>query len=194
MPLRTGARYRSDPTLVQACLAGDESAWNELIERYGRLVYSIPRRYGCPEDECDDIFQSVFSILIRRLDDLRDQTRLSAWLITTTRRECWRARKRRPATAELDEGSAAEDGDEGEVVERQERRHLVREGLRLLGGRCRDLLEALFLRPSEANYEEIARELGMKVGSIGPTRARCFRKLEEILRQIGLDEPGSRVD
>ncbi|HYN88697.1 MAG TPA: sigma factor, partial [Ardenticatenaceae bacterium] len=72
--------YRSDPALIQACINGDQSGWNELVDRYGRLVYSIPQRYGLSATDADDVFQNVFTIVLRRLESLRDQTRLSAWL------------------------------------------------------------------------------------------------------------------
>ena len=64
-----------------------------------------------------------------------------------------------------------------------ERRVLVRVALRRLGGRCEQLLTALFLAPGCPNYETLAQEMGMKIGSIGPTRARCFQKLEQILKE-----------
>ena len=66
-------RYRSDAALVRACLAGRPEAWRELIDRYGRLVHSIPRRYGWSEADADDVFQIVFAILYRKLDTIRDQ-------------------------------------------------------------------------------------------------------------------------
>ena len=78
----------NDAALVHACLAGDQRAWDELVERYGRLVYGIPRRMGFSAADADDVFQNVFAILLRYLSDLRDYTRLAAWLVTTTRREC----------------------------------------------------------------------------------------------------------
>jgi RNA polymerase sigma factor (sigma-70 family) len=182
--------YRSDPKLIEACRAGDQNAWNELIDRYGRLVYSIPRRYGLREADADDVFQSVLTILFRKLANLNDQTRLSAWLITTTHRECWRIGRRSGEAATLadldhqivDVGSPAQ-----ALAEQWERQHLVRAGLAILGGRCRDLLTALFLEPGEPRYDMITRRLNMKMGSIGPTRARCFKKLEKILADLGFD-------
>ena len=89
----TQRTHESDAALVRACLAGDEDAWEELVDRYGRLVYSIPRRLGLSAVDADDVFQNVFAALFRRLADLRDQSRLTSWLITTTYRECWRAGK-----------------------------------------------------------------------------------------------------
>jgi hypothetical protein len=84
-----------------------------------------------------------------------------------------------PAVAGRDEEANAG------LIERQ----LVREGLERLGGKCRELLEALFGSSGEPNYALLAERLGIRVGSIGPTRARCLEKLAGILETLGL---GSR--
>src|SRR3990172_8770825 len=80
----------SDSHLIQACLRGDEHAWESLLERYERLIYSIPRRYGMAEHDAAEVFQNVCITLLGQLDRLRDHEKLGAWLVTTTRRECWR--------------------------------------------------------------------------------------------------------
>ena len=87
-----------DSQLIEGCLAGDNSAWEALISRYSRLIYSIPLKSRLSPDDAADIFQSVCLKLYEKLDTLRDHDRISSWLITTTTRECWRvaARNRRP--------------------------------------------------------------------------------------------------
>ncbi len=179
--------FQSDPALVRACIDGDERAWEELVERYGRLVYSIPRRMGWSETDADDVFQGVFALLLRHLPSLRDQTRLSAWLITTTRRECWRLGRTGSRTDRIDEAMADEAAAPIEEIARSEREQAVRQAMRRLDDRCQGLLSALFLEPDPAAYEAIALRLGMPIGSIGPTRARCLRKLEAFLREEGFD-------
>ncbi len=186
--LRTRSRWAtiSDADLVQACLDGDTAAWDDVVRRFGRLVYSIPRQYGFSDADADDVFQAVLTILFRKLDTIRDRDRLSAWLIRTTHRECYRIGKQSGRYGELDRDIEDVNEPTDEDAELWERRHLVRKGLHRLGGRCEQLLTALFVTPGQPNYETIARQLGMKVGSIGPTRARCFEKLEKILVELGL--------
>lgn len=179
--------YASDPGLVRACLDGDDGAWEELVDRYGRLVYAIPRRMGLSEADADDIFQNVFARLLRHLPKLRDQTRLSAWLITTTRRESWRLGKAARRHDDLDESFADDAAEPDEGLAQAEREEAVRQAMRRLDDRCRRLLTALFLDPAPAAYDAVAARLGMPLGSIGPTRARCFRKLEGYLRELGID-------
>lgn len=179
--------YETDPALVEACLNGDPRAWDELVERYGRLVYSIPRRMGFSAMDADDVFQDVFATLLRSLGSLRDRSRLSAWLITTTRRECWRRGRVASRHAELDESLADGAPPAVDEVARWEREQGVREAVRRLDDRCRELLTALFLETSSPSYEAIAARMGIPIGSIGPTRARCFKKLEARLLELGVD-------
>ena len=179
--------YQDDPKLITACLAGKQNAWDELVERYGRLIYSIPRKYGFCDADADDVYSSVFTILFRKLDTVRDQSRLAAWIIRTTHRECYRIGKKANRYTELDH--LIEDVSEPapDQLMQWEHQQLVREGLIQLGGRCQELLTALFMEQANPDYEAIADQLGMKVGSIGPTRARCFEKLEKILLEMGLN-------
>ncbi len=180
---------QDDAKLIQACLADDQQAWNTLIERYGRLVYSIPARLGLAPADADDVFQVVWGIVLRRLETLRDESRLSAWLIRTTYRESWRRAKQARRGPSLDDVPGDPPSNEEpmeEEVLRWERQQIVRRGLSELDERCRDLLTALFLDQESPSYEEIAERLGMKVGSIGPTRARCFKSLERILGKLGM--------
>ncbi len=92
----------SNSEFIQACLGGNQDAWNELVDRYGRLVYSITRRYGLSEADSDDVFQDVFTTAFRKLDTLRDPSRLSAWLMRITHRECHRVGKRPGRSVALD--------------------------------------------------------------------------------------------
>src|SRR5262252_2707557 len=81
---------RPDRELVAACLDGDSSAWEALIVRYQRLIYSIAVKMGLPSDDAADVFQSICLRLVEKLPTLRDHQKLSSWIITSTRRECWR--------------------------------------------------------------------------------------------------------
>ena len=175
-----------DSKLIRDCLRGRQSAWNELVDRYTRLVYSIPLRVGLSAADADDVVQVVWGIVLRRLETLRDVERLSAWLIRTTYREAWRHGRRMRKHAPLDETLAAAEIPQNDELERVESQHLVRRALDALDEKCRALLTMLFLDANERSYEQIATELGMKIGSIGPTRARCFKRMEKILSRFGM--------
>lgn len=175
-----------DRQLIDACLRGDERAWDAFVERYGRLVFSIALRAGLPASDADDVLQTVFAIALRRLETLRDAERVSAWLIRLTYRESWRMRKRQRRASVLDENVADESEPTVDELERVERQHLVRRALESLDSRCQELLTALFLESEAPSYEALAERLGMRVGSIGPTRARCFEKMQRELSDLGL--------
>lgn len=177
---------KDDQELVQACLNGAPGAWNVLVDRYSRLVYSIPRRYRLSEADADDVFQSVFTHLFQQLSTLRDQSRLASWLMTTAHRESWRVSRRAARSVNLDDVISNLAEPDAELCQMLERQHLVRQGLSELGGRCEKLLTALFFDPEHPDYETIAARLGVTVGSIGPSRARCFEKLMRILRRLGI--------
>ena len=177
---------RTDQALIQACIDGNASAWDEFVDRFGRLVYSIPRRHGLSAADSDDVFQTVFAIVLRRLETLRSADRVSAWLIRTTHRECWRVGRRRQSGGNLSETLADEALPTEEQVSAWERQHLVRQALAQIDDRCRRLLEALYFQQAAPDYAEIAKRLDMKIGSVGPTRARCLAKLQPILRRLTL--------
>lgn len=179
-----------DYDLIARCVDGDADAWETLVRRYQRLVYSIPLKAGLAEDVAADVFQSVCVRLIEHLGQIKDRGKLASWLITTTTRECWRTSNRRRREAPIGEG-----GDEGpaipevaderplaedeqlQLVEQQRVRTAVAE----LPDRCRALLELLYYIEDRPSYEEISRRLEMPVPSIGPTRARCLQKLRKLL-------------
>src|SRR5262245_29361707 len=173
-----------DRELIAAAVEGDGRAWSGIVDRYKRLVYSIPRRYSIPPDACEDIFQDVFTILLKNLAKVRDSESITKWLIVTTQRECWRWTRRNSRSREGGPTIRPEADAESvpdEVMLRWERQHLVRRAVEELGGRCRRLLEGLYLSTPPKDYEELSRELGIAVGSIGPTRRRCLAKLAALL-------------
>ena len=192
---------RTDEQLLLDCRRGDESAWEALVHRYQRLIYAIPRRAGLDEDLAAEVFQEVFSTLLQSIERIEQPARLHAWLVTTARRKTWRLIRREGGTQSLSPG----DDDEGgagpldtladraplpdEALLRLEQQHLVRAALGELDPRCRDLLRMLFYAAEPPPYSEIAARLGTPEGSIGPTRARCLRKLLKLLDKTGLKKP-----
>jgi RNA polymerase sigma factor (sigma-70 family) len=183
-----------DETLVHACQRGDAAAWEALVARYQRLVYSIPRRAGLNDDQAADVFQHVFATLVEKLDAIEQPDRIGAWLVTTARRETWRvSRWTRMAPAALEVPDAESDTklpDDAplpvDVIVRMEVQHAVRTAVAALDERCRTLLQLLFYTPEPPPYADIAAALGTSEGSIGPTRARCLQKLRRLLEDTDL--------
>jgi RNA polymerase sigma factor (sigma-70 family) len=173
--------------LIQACITGNQMAWNELVERYGKLVYSIPFHYGLSAEDADEVFQNVFTIVFRQLGQLRSHKAFVGWLITITRRETVLVARKLHSQSELGDDIEDHQPPPTEVVQRWERLHYIREALRRLGSPCRELLTILFIEEPAPSYDEIAKRLKMPVGSIGPNRGRCLKKLEAILLELKVD-------
>lgn len=187
--------FRMQPTdkeLLIACRTGDESAWEALIDRYQRLIYAIPRRAGLSEDQAGEVFQDVFVTLLQKLNDINDPDRLHAWLVTAARRKTWRLMTKERSFKRGDTDDA-EDAKLRELVDQQlppdeallqlEQQHRIRLALLALDERCRTLLTMLYYRNEPASYAEIAAAFGTTEGSIGPTRARCLKKLLKNLEE-----------
>jgi RNA polymerase sigma factor (sigma-70 family) len=177
---------RDDPAvliLVARASDGDQGAWNELIERYAPLVWSICARYRLTSQDVEDIGQTVWLRLVEQIGNLREPAALPGWLATTTQRECLRlmreGRKRDRFGLSADELEAA---GQSVVIEQEiiaaERDAAVRAAFAGLPRRCRQLLSMLISDPPHS-YREISTVLEMPVGSIGPQRLRCLRRLRQ---------------
>ena len=183
---------REDRDLIAACLSGEQAAWDALIRRYQRLIYSIPLKSRLSPDDAADVFQSVCLKLYEKLATLREHDKISSWLITTTTRESWRVSahgRREPQSATSDDENETDSLSQlpasgplaDEHHEMLERQQAVRGAIEMLSERCRDLLTMLFYEREESSYAEIARRMVMPVPSVGPTRARCLEKLRRAL-------------
>jgi RNA polymerase sigma factor (sigma-70 family) len=188
--LPAGALARSDAELVGRCRRGDQLAWSELVERYQRLIYAIPRRAGLSAEQCEDIFQEVFLTLFEKIDDIEQPERIRSWIVTTAKFKTWAAVRGAPAasnalTAEEMESEMASIPDSAPLADEQlvelEQQHLIRTALRKLEDRCQKILSMIYLNASAASYAEVASAIGVGETSISPLRSRCLKKLEKIL-------------
>lgn len=195
--LHTGARLRlmlekkpitaeSDQVLIHGCRRGSPAAWEQLLKKYERLVFSVPVGYGLSEDDAADVMQLTFSSLMRSLDRLHEDSRLGAWLVTVARHHTWRmlarnSRESASVSAVHTEDAVLLSNDGAGTIEHWELAEWLNHGLSLIGRPCRDLLLALYFDPKQPSYAEVAKRLDMPVGSIGPTRGRCLQRLKRVL-------------
>lgn len=180
---------RSDEELITACLAGDQAAWDTLVGRYERLVYTVPIRFGLTQVEVEDVFQTVWLLLVKKLPGLRQPDRLAAWLVTTARRECWQRRRGQDyhrlsfvAPDSLPAESWVEEQSTEELLSSYEEHRHLQDALAQLGEPCRRLLQTLYSDQADPSYSDIASRLNIPIGSIGPTRARCLKKLRQLMQ------------
>jgi RNA polymerase sigma factor (sigma-70 family) len=185
--LYRAAGVPSPAELVEAAHAGQQPAWNELVERYAGLVWSVARVHRLGPADAADVSQTVWLRLVENLDRIRDPEHLGGWLATTARHECLRV-LRRGGREILEEEPAdvpgrVEDSPEWQLLATEQRRS-VWLGLSRLSDRCRQLLRSLAYSP-EASYADVSNALDMPIGSIGPTRSRCLEQLRRQLVELG---------
>jgi RNA polymerase sigma factor (sigma-70 family) len=180
--LRASQSHYNDPVLIQRCLQGDQAAWSQLVEKYSRLVYSIPRRYGLSQEDAEDVFQNVFVIVLRELKKLRQQDRISAWLITITHREALRLMRRQARPASTDVLSQLPTLEE--TIQEFEQQEVLRQALDMLEPRERAVTMAA-LSDAPLTFDELADKLNLPRGSIGFYRKRGLEHLRENLKKLG---------
>ena len=183
----------TDKELLISCRQGNESAWATLVDRYQRLIYAVPRRAGLNEDQAGEVFQEVFMTLFEKMNEINQPDRLHAWLVTTARRKTWRllSKERSVRSVQTDDEGADDEAllvvDDSplpdETLVRLEEQHRIRTALGGLDARCQKLLTMLYYEVDPPAYSEIAALLGTPEGSIGPTRARCLKKMLKLLEE-----------
>jgi len=187
--LRGPDRTWSDARLIRYCLNGDDRAWAALIEKYKNLIYSIPIKYGASPDDAADIFQSVCVELLSELPRLRKRASFRSWLITVTAHQAfqWKRKTRRRAEEELTpvEEERLESDPSPDLIEQVQREQVMRDAIAELPPRCREMITLLFFREPQLPYRDVARQLGLAVGSIGFIRGRCLKRLQRMLEDRG---------
>jgi len=194
---------RDDPSvvaLVERAAESDQDAWDEIVERYAPLVWSICGRYRLSNHDREDVGQNVWLLLVEQLGKLREPAALPGWLATTTARECLRvvtaSRKSQRLGTQIDE--AAQLKDDTVVIDEEmlmaERNAVLRAAFAELPPRCQRLLGMLLSDPPHS-YAEISAALDIPVGSIGPQRARCLERLRRsgplmALGEVAVGGPG----
>lgn len=195
--LRTGRRQtfrdlgcdvvseRSNAELLAA--AGDGSAWNELVDRFGRLVWSVARGFRFDDATTSDVSQAVWLRLYERRNTIRDPEQLASWLATTTRNECIAVQRRRQRAIPTEDFSDQSDRSEGDVddtvvsaIDDVELHGRVHDAFVQLSPACQELLRLMMVEP-KLDYATIAEILDRPIGSLGPTRARCLSHLRKRL-------------
>jgi len=176
----------SDENLLKSAGAGDQWAWDALVDRYGGRVWAVARAHRLSTADAEDVFQVTFLRLVTHLETIRDPTRVGAWLATTARHECLRMLRRAGRSVPSGDDAVLDTPDPllppvDSKLLTDEREVALREALGRLSAPCQRLLRALMADP-EPSYEEVSRALEMPIGSIGPTRGRCLKHLR---RELG---------
>jgi RNA polymerase sigma factor (sigma-70 family) len=194
--MRSPERSASDPAdLVRAAQAGDQQAWNALVDRFSTLVWSIILASGLRGEDAADTWQTVWLRLVEHITRLREPAYVGSWLAQTTRHQCIHVRvtsaRQRP-TGDIGERADSDDIIPEKIVIRTERDLQLWKAFTELRTPCQELLRILLSEPTPS-YAEVASALRIKIGSIGPTRQRCLEQLRRRLaaQGVAVDQNGA---
>ena len=182
----------TDSQLVARCRAGDQQAWNELVNRFSRYVYAIcVQAFRLSDSDAEDVFQEVFARAFQHLDKLRDDSAVRPWLAQLTRRLCidrLRAGQRERPVA--DEELLASEADD--TLGLLDEALTVHEALAAAPEHCRDILDRFFAQ--DESYKTIGEALDLPSGTIASRISRCLARLREHLegRNDGAAPSGAR--
>ena len=188
--------HADDPgVLVRSAASGDKAAWTALVERFSGLVWSIARAHRLSFADAEEVFQTTWLKLTENMLRLKEPERVGAWLAATARNESLKLIRLGTRTTITDDPYLLDRGSDGEspedaLLESEEaaarlgRARQLWSAFHRLPGRCQQLLRLLIASPPPS-YADIAVMLGMAIGSIGPTRARCLQQLRSVLSEPG---------
>lgn len=177
--------------LVTRAADGDADAWDQLVADLSGLLWAVARGNGLEPADAADVVQTTWLRLAENLHRLRDPERVSAWLVTTARRESLRvlrgARRDVPVGVDVVVVDLPVLDDPEEPVLRAEQDARLWGAFSTLPTLCRSLLRVLLADPAPS-YAEVSAALDMPVGSIGPRRQRCLQRLRNVFEQPGADD------
>jgi RNA polymerase sigma factor (sigma-70 family) len=158
---------------------------DELVPKHTPMLWQVARAAGLTKQDAEDVVQTAWERLLSHLDTIRSPEALTAWLVITTRREAWRVaaagRKTQPADHEWLLAIPDPSADSEERTLLAEEQCALWAALRTLSPRCRELLRIVAFVP-RPDFGMVAERLGIRKGSVGPTRLRCLGKLRLALR------------
>jgi RNA polymerase sigma factor (sigma-70 family) len=171
--------------LVPQAVFGDQTAWNALVKGLSSVTLTMARAYQLGDADAWDACQNTWLVVSQQLGTLRDSRRLPGWLATTARRQALRILAGKSGEVALSYDHDLVPSPESLVL-RDERDRQLWKAVARLPARHRRLLWLLAHRP-ELTYPEIAEELGISPGSVGPLRKRSLDKLRRRLLADGFE-------
>jgi RNA polymerase sigma factor (sigma-70 family) len=168
----------------------DSTAWEEIVHRYGSVVFATVRSFRLQDADVLDAVQMTWLRLAENAHRIQYPERLAGWLATTARREALHILRQHVKQSVIPTETVAENvtdptaGPEQRVIHRETQRILRDVVAELSPLRC-SLLRTLF-SDNPRCYNEAARTVGIPLGGIGPTRARALQQLRRRLDELGL--------
>jgi RNA polymerase sigma factor (sigma-70 family) len=174
-----------DRELITAFQQGNESAFNELVQRYQEKIYWVARRFVQDHDQADEIVQEVFVKTYKSLHAFRSESTFYTWIYRIVVNASLNAvRKQRIREFlridEFFDVAGAESDQPDEQYERREQQALIENAIDQLP----EKQKAVFLLRyyEELPYEEISKILKTSVGGLKANYFHALKKIGEIVR------------
>jgi len=173
--------------IIERCLAGDQSAWEDIVRLHRRKVFNIAYKFVGKHDLAEDLTQDIFLKLYRSLDTFDRRANFQTWLISVSRNLCidhYRSvrKERETINRDIDPSTLtpmSRDRSAYSQLELRDRVQLLRAAMDTLPPTLRT---AVLLRDiQEFTYQEIADRLGVPEGTV---KSRINRGRTELARQI----------
>jgi RNA polymerase sigma factor (sigma-70 family) len=175
--------------LVRAAAAGDQRAWDRLVDRFSGLIRSVARAHRLSPHDAGEVAQTTWLRLVEHLDRIENPDAVGSWLATTAHHESLRTLRLAARHVLAPSERLPDEGTDAQVVDANllssERDRALWDAFATLPERCQTLLRVLVADPAPS-YEEVSAAIGMPIGSIGPTRARCLAHLRERAVAMGV--------
>jgi RNA polymerase sigma factor (sigma-70 family) len=185
---RPGEVWGQAASAFEGWAAGDAVALDELVRVMTPVLWHVVRAYRLSTEVAEDVVQTTWLSLVKSRASIQEPAAVGGWLTTTARREAWKVAKATGRAVPVEDDELArrlpdEGSAEAEVVRRDADGRLWA-AVERLSERCQALVRIVAFdhRP---DYTKIAADLGMPVGSIGPTRGRCLQKLRALVIENG---------
>jgi RNA polymerase sigma-70 factor, ECF subfamily len=184
---QSGPAPNAIDALIQRCLAGDQTAWEQIVRQHWRKVFNIAYKFTGKHDEAEDLTQDVFVKIFKSLDTFDRRANFQTWLVSVSRNLCidhYRSvrKERETIDRDVDAGAlapVAQTISPMAALEHRDRVTLLRKALSQLPEALRS---AVLLRDiQELSYQEIADRLNLPEGTV---KSRINRGRTELARQI----------
>lgn len=170
-----------DSALVARCMAGDQAAFGNLVDRYQHLLFTVAIRIVGDYDEASDATQNAFVKAYRKLDTFDPGRRFFSWIYRILLNECLTRRRDKRASEPLTP-DVARVGSPADLLEAKERRARVKTAILALRPAYREVVVLRYF--GELSYDDIADAVGVPVKTV---KSRLHTARERLASLLNLD-------
>ncbi len=175
---------KSDIELVNEFKSGNISAFDEIVRRYQKRVYSLARKILANHDDADDVAQEVFIKLFNSLHDFKGESSLFTWIYRITVNECNNVlrKKKIKEFVPIDEIAnllKLSETPEQELFDKEER-NLIERAVEKLPAKQRTVFVMRFFE--NLDYEEISKILNKPIGTLKANYFHAVKKIQKFIK------------